>query len=229
MQLSLGIVWRLPRHFTTCRRLLGGVFVNFLPPLELKDERKLLERGTKNALDQLVLHNLKEAVLYAQKCSRGGLSETELVSLCWVAMRQAADNYRTHKSKGIRFFAYCKAYIRGQINAERKQKIVVRSGEFDLNILDLDGIVEEVTVAPDFSNLESKELLAGLKPAIFSALDEREIAILILRYESGFSFTEIGERIGFSRQSIQKSHCKALIKLRSALQEKKGELLTFSH
>lgn len=195
----------------------------FPPQLDLKIEKLLINSGTKNALDKLALHNLDEAVKYAKQCCRGSLDEPELISLCWVALRQAAANYRIKKSKGIRFFAFCKPYIRGQINIERKQKIVVRNVESN-QFLPPDENTEGIT-GPDFSNLETKELLAGLKPAIFSQLSDRERAIVILRYESGFSFTEIGERIGFSRQSIQKSHFKALKKLRSALEQKRTQLL----
>lgn len=197
--------------------------MNLPDQLDLKQERSLINTGTKTALDKLALHNLKEAVAYANQCSRGSLEQPELISLCWTAVRQAAENYRIKKSKGIRFFAFCKPYIRGQINLERKQKIVVRNVELSQFMLSDENT--EGVIGPDFSNLETKELLSGLKPAIFEQLTDRERAIIILRYESGFSFTEIGERIGFSRQSIQKSHAKALKKLRSALEQKRTQLL----
>lgn len=195
--------------------------MNFLPAISSDAERKLIDRGTKNVLDKLALCNLQEAVIYARHCSRGIFSDGELVSLCWVALRQAAKNYRHHKSRGIRFFAFAKPYVRGQINAERKRNRVVRNAEHE----SLDGAADCDTVEPNFSNIEASELLAGLKPAIFSELNDRERAILILRYQSGFSFTEIGERIGFSRQSIQKCHAAALLKLRGALQEKREQLV----
>ena len=195
---------------------------NFLPPIDPKQERQLINSGTKKALDKLAMHNMAEAVKYASQCSRGSLAQPELISLCWIAVRQAAENYRIRKSGGIRFFGFAKPYIRGQINLERKQKIVVRNTE--VNQFEPSDENTEGVIGPDFSNLETKELLAGLKPAIFSELSDRERAILILRYESGFSFTEIGERIGFSRQSIQNSHFKALKKLRDALEPKREQL-----
>ena len=195
----------------------------FPPPTDLEHEHRLIKSGTKSALDKLALHNMSEAIRYASQCSRGTMSQTELVSLCWIALRKAANNYRKRKSGGARFFAYSKVYIRAQINLDRKQNLdLVRNSESQAEEI---SETTESAVEPDFSNLESKELLAGLRPAIFSALNDRERAILILRYEAGFSFTEIGERIGFSRQSIQKSHCKALLKLRSALEQKRTQLL----
>lgn len=193
--------------------------MNFLPPIRLEEERKLIDSGTKRALDALALHNLQEAVIYVRHCSRGNIGQEEIISLCWVALRQAAKNYCHSKSRGIRFFAFAKQYLRGQISAERKKKLVVRNAEHQ----SFDG-TEENTIEPDHSHIEAAELLAGLRPAMFSELNDRERAILILRYSSGFSFTEIGARIGFSRQSIQKCHAAALLKLRGALQDKKGQL-----
>lgn len=199
--------------------------MNFLPPIDLVAERKLIDSGTKNALDKLALHNLQEAVIYVRHCSRGSIGQEEIISLCWIALRQAAKNYCHHKSKGIRFFSFSKPYLRGQISVERKRKLVVRNSEHKALDETNDNALVETTVEPDYSNIESAELSACLIPAMFLVLNVRERAILILRYQSGFSFTEIGERIGFSRQSIQKVHAAALCKLRGALQEKKGQLI----
>lgn len=186
----------------------------FPPPLSREKEDALVKKGTKKSLEKLVLHNMTEAVIYARHISRGTADSGELISACWLALRSASNNYCCRHNSGIRFFAFCKQSIRGQISAERKRKLVVRNSEHQS--LSFDG-TEDSTVEPDFSNLESKELLAGLRPAIFSELNDRERAILILRYQSGFSFTEIGDRIGFSRQSIQKCHAAALEKLRGVM------------
>lgn len=198
--------------------------MNFLPPIGCEAERKLVNSGTKKALDKLSLHNLEEAVIYTRYCGGRNLGREELISLSWIALRQAAKNYRHHKSKGIRFFAFAKAYLRGQLKAERKRKLVVRNAEHQSMDEVNDPPLTETTAEPDFSTVESKELLAGLRPAMFLTLTDRERAIIILRYSSGFSFTEIGERIGFSRQSIQKTHFAALLKLRSVLENDRKKL-----
>lgn len=198
--------------------------MNFLPPLDRAAERKLIDRGTKNALDKLALHNLQEAVIYVRHCSRGNIGQEEIISLCWVALRQAAKNYCLRKSGGIRFFAFAKQYLRGQISAERKQKLVVRNSEHKaLDEINDDPLIE-TTVEPDYSNIEAAELLVGLRPAMFAALTDRDRAVIILRHSAGFSFTEIGERLGFSRQSIQKTHFAALLKLRAVLEKDRKTL-----
>lgn len=218
--------------------------MTFPPPLSREKEDALVKKGTKKSLEKLVLHNMTEAVIYARHISRGTADSGELISACWLALRAASNNYCCRHNSGIRFFAFCKQSIRGQISAERKRKLVVRNSEHQA----LDGVNDfrfehrsgnegsfhihphqipliETTVEPDHSNIESAELLAGLRPAIFSQLNDRERAILILRYNSGFSFTEIGQRIGFSRQSVQKTHAKSMEKLRKALEENKNQLL----
>lgn len=188
--------------------------MNFPDPLSRAQEDVLVKKGTKKSLEKLVLHNMTEAVVYARHVSRGSMNDGELVSACWLALRSASSSYCCRHISGIRFFAFAKQALRGQISAERKRARVVRNAEHE----SLDGANDNQTVEPDYSNIESAELLAGLRPAMFEVLSDRERAILILRYSSGFSFTEIGDRIGFSRQSIQKNHCKALEKLRGALQ-----------
>jgi len=207
-------------------------------------ERKLIRQGTKRSLDKLALAFMNEAVIYCRHCSRGGLSETELVSMCWIALRQAAENYRRRKSNGIGFFAFAKQYLRGQISKEFKRFEVVRNGGTPFEFVEdfkverrqpsddyeyisrefLRPIVKPVC-EPDHRNLEAKELLRGIQPAIFKALNDLERAILILRYESDFSFGEIGERLGYSRQHIQNLHKRSLRKLRSALEPKKSQLM----
>jgi len=204
--------------------------MNFLPAISIEQQRKLIDRGTPAALNKLALHSLSEAVAYAKQCARSlHLEEPEIVSLCWIALRNAAARYSHRRSRGIRFFAFAKQWIRGQISLELKQKQVVRNGqqvaleseEYQHSIpkkCQQDWAVSE----PDNDVSEFKELFARIKPVIFSKLNDFEIAILILRYQSGFSFTEIGERMGVSRQSVQKKHVSAITKLRKALQSKGG-------
>jgi RNA polymerase sigma factor (sigma-70 family) len=199
--------------------------MDFLPPITIEQQRKLIDKGTSAALNKLVLHTLSEAVAYAKQCARSlNLEEPEIVSLCWIALRSAAARYCHRKSRGIRFFAFAKQWIRGQIALELKQKQVVRNGEQAVlsETEDTKPLVD-THVDPDFSSMECKELFDKVKPVLFDKLNEIEIAILILRYQSGFSFTEIGERIGCSRQSIQKKHVAAILKIRKEL-KRKGEV-----
>lgn len=199
--------------------------MNFPPSLSREKEDALVKKGTKKSLEKLILHNMAEAVIYSRHCSRGALSEGELISLSWVALQAASRTYCCRHGSGIRFLAFGKPSLRGQIKAERKKNRVVRNADHQPIDIVNDIPLVETTVEPDHSNIESKELLAGLRPALFSELTDRERAIIILRYSAGFSFTEIGERIGYSRQSVQKTHAKSMEKLRSVLLEKRAQLI----
>jgi RNA polymerase sigma factor (sigma-70 family) len=200
--------------------------MNFPETITTDKELELIQKGTKRSLDKLALCNMAEALDYTRYCSRGNLSDGELTSLCWIALRQAAKNFRKRKSGGIRFFAFAKQYLRGHINREFARWHTVKNA--DTVHIETEETLQPLlptTCEPDFSSLETKELLRGLKPAIFRVLNDRERAILILRYESDFSYGEIGERIGYSRQHIQSIHAGALKKLRVVLESKKEELL----
>lgn len=68
------------------------------------------ERGA--APEALVMSCIKEAVLYTRKCSYGKIPDDALLSLCYDTMLKSA---RIFRPGGIRFFAYCKARLRGAV------------------------------------------------------------------------------------------------------------------
>jgi len=199
--------------------------MDFSKTIDKAAERKLLKRGTKNALDKLALAFMSEAVIYCRHCSRGGLSETELVSMCWIALRQAAKNYRLRKSNGIGFFGFAKQYLRGQICKEFKRLEVVRRGGELVEMEEEIPALVPTSCDPDFRGLEAKELSRGMQPAILRTLNEMEREIIRLRYEFDLSFREIGERLGYRRQHIQTLHKESLLKLRGALESSRSQLL----
>ena len=196
--------------------------------------------GEPEPIHKLTLHNLREALPYATRCCRGALREDEIFSVCYAALMKAAKNFRPG---GIRFFAYSKVYVRGELSRTWKTKDVVRSSslhetevEPELPRLGLrtltdsaedekeksDGrvdVIEPNFVEPAFASIDLKERWSLVAPLIGSALNERERTVVQLYYESGFSFEEIGDLLvpSVSRAAVQSTHCRALKKLRGAL------------
>lgn len=74
----------------------------------------------------LVMNSMREALLYTRECSRGKIRDDALVSLCYETMTKSA---RIFKPGRLRFFAYCKARLRGELKRYWENLGTVRNAE----------------------------------------------------------------------------------------------------
>lgn len=190
-------------------------------------------------INRLVLSVMRDAVLYAGRCARGRVPAGELFSLCYSALCKAAPRFRPG---GIRFFAYAKQDIRGEIarywksldvvkNASLHEdpdvdpptmsyKLAVTSDEYvapeEAGELEHD---ERNCAEPEFDMMNIRERLALIQPLMHTYLNERERTVLSLFYESDFNFEQICKMMvpRVSRSAIQNTHGRALRKIRNAL------------
>lgn len=210
-------------------------------PLDPETEIKLSKRSDKS---ELVLHAMREAILYMTKCCRSKLPEDELCSLAYSALMKASENFRP--GRGTRFMGYAKVYLRGEISRAWKSKDVVRSASMHesleeipekftyAEVLDsengldtvLAGKRAENTLAsalgsadPEFELIDLHEKWTLIEPIIGQYLNEHERTILSLHYAGGLSFVEISKMVcpRVSRSAIQNSHGQALRKIRNVL------------
>lgn len=78
-----------------------------------------------DAINELALHSMREAFFYALHCSRQ-LAADSVYSLCYSALRYAATNFQPHR---IRFLAFSKPYLRGEIYKTFNELKVVKESE----------------------------------------------------------------------------------------------------
>jgi len=215
-------------------------------------EDKLAWQHTEQSLNELVLHNLREAFRYARYLCASGIADDELLSVCYIALRGAA---RTFKTGQIRFFAYAKPHVRGQISREWKTKDVVRNsskhesaglipaffkarnarqdkqGSEGLPVNDLAAIdeacapLEPDNTAPDFASINIRECSNIVDKIIRTRLRDQERMILELRFKSHFTLQQVGKLLNISRERVRQIQEHALIKIRGALGDKRGLLL----
>ncbi len=69
---------------------------------------------------------MREALLYTRACCHGKIRDDALVSLCYDTMLKSA---RIFRPGGLRFFAYCKARLRGELKRYWKNLGTVRNAE----------------------------------------------------------------------------------------------------
>lgn len=205
--------------------------------LTAEQERALSKRRGAAAKNSLVLANMREAFLYAKRCSRGKLADDDVLSVCYAALRAAADNFKPSRGP---FFSYCKVYLRGFISREWTAKDVVKSSSrhegpeatkpdsrHGPDVFERGEVVEsdandDGEVDPDFESIHLRERWKLIQPEIRS-LPERERMILELTYQSGFSFQKTGEMLSISRQAVQIAIKRAIRRIQRKLEARKLE------
>lgn len=202
--------------------------------LTTAEENALSKRGTPAAHNKLVMHNMREAIKYTKRVCSSEISDEELLSVCYLAMMKAA---RRFKPNWARFFAFSKAHLRGAVKEHfGEQKTVKRSSTIsreelrdiilrqhndeNLQTIDVEALTGEIVDA-DFKSIKLREQWDMIAPMLTNGLlSERESMILDLFYVSGFTFADIGKKLGVTCEAIRHVHGKALKKIRNKLLSK---------
>lgn len=110
---------------------------------------------TKNEddINDLALHNMREAFLYSKRCSRNKIDDDELFSLCFITLKRNAKRFRPG---GLRFLAFAKAGLRGALSRYWKTLDVVKNASMHENREDLG----------QFEYLPMQRFRTGVFPAI---------------------------------------------------------------
>jgi RNA polymerase sigma factor (sigma-70 family) len=91
-----------------------------------------IKQGSKAAATTLVMHNMREALLYTGRVCNGSIDEATRTSLCYQELCMSAPRFRPG---GIRFFAFAKVGLRGRMIRHRKSLLTVRNA-FDTVSID---------------------------------------------------------------------------------------------
>ena len=228
--------------------LLRGLPEKGLPPERENELSKKIQvakkRGSEDedSINELALSAMREAFFYGLVCAKG-LPPGDVYSLCYTALRAAAGNFQP---RIIRFFAYAKPYVRGEICRAYEALKVVHKGEHESLAPDMisDGETESEDhllslnpsdayeraktfykadiVEADLNSIMLKDDFKLLRPVIATKLSEKERLVLQLVYEGGFNFRQIGSLLRVSRSDTQATLHRALVKLRCGMRQKKA-------
>lgn len=215
--------WR-PVLFTTqaqTERLLHG-----LPTTKFSTdfEDGLFESGELEKRQIAVLHNMREGFFYARAVCKQKLPEDVIYSAVYKALEHASRNYRPGTKPGVRFFAYAKPYIRGEICNEWKSLNVVWRGDcVSLGLAqEIDSeddseipVPEGGTVDPAFYEIFVRDILS-LLAATMESLTLREQEVIKLVYFRHYLLREVAEHWGVSRSAAQNTLMRAMKKIRKA-------------
>jgi RNA polymerase sigma factor, sigma-70 family len=205
---------------------------------------KRIHKGPRKqeALERLVVNNLKEASIYAKHyCPKDLFSDGELMSLCYDVLTKSAPRFRP--SFGIRFVAFCKHRLRGAVKRHCTTLDIVKhasikrtdDGDGGITFPPFTGGTETVVRGPradsdevetctqggttdfDFHSVDTREQWVPLKQVVSDKLNPRQRMVLRLVYELGFNMQEIGDMLAVSRSAVQMTHSSALQILRREL------------
>jgi len=209
----------------------------------------------REAIDALVLNNLKEASIYAKHyCPKDCFSDGEIVSLCYDVLTKSAPRF--NPKFGIRFVAFCKHRLRGAVKRHCctldvvKHASVKRTDNFggpvfvpfvggceipnrEKSTIREDSPASEIfetstqggTCDFDFAGVDMRELWIPLQRVVQGKLNPRQRMVLRLVYDLGFNMQEIGDMLAVSRSAVQMTHSSALQILRRELGRNRELLL----
>lgn len=108
--------------------------------LSLDEEGRLAslgKAGDQDAANKLVMATMREALLYTQRTCRGTIDDPVRVSLCYRKLMMCVNRF--DPARKIRFFAFSKAALRGEMKSHWERQDVVRNASEIVSADSLDG------------------------------------------------------------------------------------------
>ena len=215
--------------FIMLRLNTGGTFPR---PLKKEEETRCVtawvEQGDLEARNTLIEHNLRLVAHVIKKYYTSGEDSDDLISIGTIGLIKGVSTYRP--DKGVRLATYASRCIENEILMHfRSQK--KSAGDLSLSdSIDLDGDGNSLSLMDVLSQEDEglervgeEELCLQLREYVNTVLDDRESAIIKLRYglESGAPLTqrETAEKLRISRSYVSRIEKRALEKLNQCFDE----------
>lgn len=206
---------------------------SFPPPLKPDEESKCLEemkKGSKEARDKLIEHNLRLVAHIIKKYYSNYSEQDDLISIGSIGLIKAINSF--DHEKGTRLATYAAKCIENEIlmyfRAGKKTAQDVSLNEpiesdSDGNPITLmDVMYSDDTIADD---IDLKIKVKKLNSYVFNLKDEKEIDIIIKRYgldgNKPLTQREIAKNLGISRSYVSRIEKRAILKLREMFDNNK--------
>ena len=205
----------------------------------------LIKSGNVDALNTLVLANMREALLYTQRVCNNSIDEKTRVSLCYQEMMMSARRFKPERA---RYFAFAKAGLRGRMKDYWTSLMPVRNAKEVVSCESLEywtgsstprrtlpgtsprlrGVEDdhEESVRESYTNeiempnlgpMIARDHWDQIRKRMSSLLTRQQWMILDLTYKGNLTFPEIGKLLGLTRSAIHASHRNSVKKLRAAI------------
>lgn len=199
---------------------------SFPPPLSPAKEAEYLEKsrnGDIDARNKLIEHNLRLVAHIVKKYSNTSADQDDMVSIGTIGLIKAVSTFNS--DKGIHLATYAARCIENEIlmffrNQKKTAQDVFISDPIDTdkdgNALTLIDVIADQTDIAD--EIDTKLKLEKLRVILSGVLDEREKAIIRMRYGiDGYeelTQRDIAKKLNISRSYVSRIEKAALEKLR---------------
>ena len=204
----------------------------FLPPLDIQEERKVLEEmqgGSLEARNTLIVHNMRLVAHIAKKYQNADEDMEEMISIGTIGLIKAVTTFQA--DKGSRLSTYAARcidnellmHLRNRRKVSREVSIYEPIGtDKEGNQINFMDIIE--SEEPDVIEIMDKNnKISRLKKMLPEILTDRELEIIVLRYglkdDEPVTQKQIAGRMGISRSYVSRIEKKALGKLREKFEE----------
>lgn len=205
---------------------------SFPKPLPQEEEQRLVDllvNGDEAAKQLLIEHNLRLVAHIAKKYAHSGVELEDMISIGSIGLMKAVQTFRPEAGKLTTYASRCiENEILMFLRANRKNRNVVLMGESvgadkdgnEMQLADLLGTDPNLVSDEVETAIEAERAMRLMD----SVLDEREIAVLQMRYglNDGEAYPQhvVADRLGISRSYVSRIEKKALKKLRDALEQR---------
>jgi RNA polymerase sigma factor (sigma-70 family) len=200
-----------------------------------------IQKGDEAAANELVMRNMREAMLYTRRVSQN-IEQGQLMSLCYEALLRNAKRFDPTRQ---RFFAFAKPGLRGALyrhyHKETGPTLIGKSTELpsrngkspahysydgvtgagERAMAEYEPVCENQIVEPDMESIFTRDQWELVRPVVKQKCSEQEQMVLTMTYLSGLNFQEVGDLLGVTRSAIQRTHWRAIKKLRMELGRRK--------
>ncbi|MBQ3006916.1 MAG: RNA polymerase sporulation sigma factor SigE [Clostridia bacterium] len=197
-------------------------------PAPLTNERELeclykLEKGDKNAREELIVHNLRLVVYIAKKFENTGIPVEDLISIGTLGLIKAVNTFRT--AKNIKLATYASRCIENEILMYLRKTNPLKAEVSYYEPLNTDWDGNELLLSdvlgsePDdiYRDVEAEDERNRLYKAV-NSLNKRERMIMTMRFGIGggreYTQKEVADALGISQSYISRLEKRIIEKIK---------------
>ncbi len=212
----------------------------FLPPLDIQEERKVLEEmqgGSLEARNTLIVRNMRLVAHIVKKYQNADEDMEEMISIGTIGLIKAVLTFQPEKGSRLSTYAArcidneLLMHLRNLRKVSREVSIYEPIGtDKEGNQINFMDIIE--SDEPDVVEIMDKNSkIRYLKKILPKILTEREQEIIVLRYglmdDKPVTQKQIANRLGISRSYVSRIEKRALGKLRAGMENIQTGLKNF--
>lgn len=199
---------------------------SFPKPLPAEEEKKLVDQmlsGDKEAMDKLIVHNLRLVAHIAKKYAQSGLESDDVVSIGSIGLMKAVHTFKPEAGKLTTYASRCiENEIRMHLRANKKTRNNIsldggvgtdKEGN-EIQLCDLLGTEKDMVSDEVALNIDGSIALNFIE----KLLDDREKEVIYMRYgvKDGVFHPQhaVADALGISRSYVSRIEKKALQKLK---------------